>query len=133
MSARCLRGQLVDPLDRAGWTKDDRPKNAVTTIATLDFGDSSGLYDFTDNQWHNQLRLRRVLVRGSRGEIQDDAVVHLAGAHTILKSPILRSQLGYDLHLDGYDTEHLSFEGQVLWRNPFLGRASWTRRSQSQH
>jgi hypothetical protein len=34
---------------------------------------------------------------------------------------LVRSQLGYDLNLDGYDTEHLSFDGQVLYRNPFLG------------
>jgi hypothetical protein len=87
----------------------------------LDFGGSSGLYDFTDNQWHNQLRLRRILIRGSHGEIADDTVVRLAGERTILKSEILRSQLGYDLNLDGYDTEHISFNGDVLYRNPFLG------------
>src|SRR3954471_11877746 len=56
---------LVDPLTRDGWTDDPEPKPATTTIATLDFGAGhSGLYDFTDNQWHNQLRLRRLLVRG---------------------------------------------------------------------
>jgi hypothetical protein len=47
--------------------------------------------------------------------------VRLAGERTILKSSITRSQLGYDLNLDGYDTEHTSFEGDVLHRNPYLG------------
>ena len=33
-----------------------------------------------------------------------------------------RSQLGYDLNLDGYnDTEHISFDGDVVYRNPYLG------------
>src|SRR6185436_4616259 len=30
---------LVDPLTRDGWTGDDRPRPATTTIATLDLGD----------------------------------------------------------------------------------------------
>ena len=113
---------LVDPLTREGWTDDDTAKPAGTVLATIDFGDGrSGLYDFTDNQWHNRLRLRRILVRGSRGEISDDDVVRLTGPRTILRSRLVRSQLGQDLNLDGHDTEHVSFEGDVLWRNPFLG------------
>jgi len=112
---------LVDPLSRDGWTGDDAPKEAGTTLATLDFGGVSGLYDFTDNQWHNQLRLRRIVVRGSHGEIADDSVVRLAGPRTILRSSLVRSQLGYDLNLDGYDTEHISFDGDVVFRNPFVG------------
>jgi len=113
---------LLDPLNRDGWTGEETPKDAATTLATLDFGDGrSGLYDFTDNQWHNRLRLRRILIRGSLGEIADDTVIRWGGPQTVLRSEIVRSQLGHDLNLDGHDTEHLSFEGDVVWRNPFTG------------
>jgi predicted dehydrogenase len=113
---------LVDPLTRDGWTGDETPRLAGTTLAALDFGDgASGLYDFTDNQWHNRLRLRRVLIRGSRGEIADDTVVRLTGPREVQTSALRRSQLGHDLNLDGYDTEHISFDGRVVYRNPFLG------------
>jgi len=113
---------LVDPLIRDAWTDDDTEQPAVTTLATIDFGDGrSGVYDFTDNQWHNQLRFRRIVIRGSRGEIVDDDVVRMPEPRTILRSSLVRSQLGYDLNLDGYDTEHISFDGRVLFRNPFLG------------
>jgi predicted dehydrogenase len=122
VSASVYKGPLVDPLTRKGWSDDDTEKEARTTIACLDFGDSaSGVYDFTDNQWHNQLRHRRIVVRASRGEISDDSVVRLAGRRTILRSPLVRVQLGYDLNMDGFDTEHISFEGEVVWRNQFLG------------
>jgi hypothetical protein len=112
---------LVNPLDRSGWTHDDSPGMAATTLATLSFGESFGVYDFTDNQWHNRLRNRRIVIRGSHGEIADDAVVRLAGAETIVRSNIVRSQLGQDLNLEGHDTEHLSFDGEIIYRNPFAG------------
>jgi hypothetical protein len=121
VSASTFVAPLVGPLTRQGWTDRTTPSEAKTVIGTLDFAGLSGLYDFTDNQWHNQLRARRVVVRGSRGEIVDDVVVRLAAPRTILRSQLVRSQLGYDLNLDGYDTEHISFANEVVYRNPFLG------------
>jgi predicted dehydrogenase len=114
---------LVDPLTRAGWTGDDAPKPATTTIATLDFGDGrSGLYDFTDNQWHNQLRFRRILVRGTHGELRDDEVVRLVAPRTIVRTPLVRRQTGYDLDLDGFETDTITLGSDVLFRNTFTGR-----------
>jgi len=121
VNAYSFTAPLADPLHRDGWTDDVAPKPAVNLIATIDFGVAMGLYDFTENQWHNQLRSRRVLVRGTTGELSNDAVVRLAPDHTYLHSSIARRQIGYDLDLDGYDTDHLSFEGAILWRNPFSG------------
>ena len=121
-SVNTFSAPLVDPIARDGWTDDDRPKAATTTLATLDFGGGrSGLYDFTDNQWHNQLRFRRILIRGSHGEISDDDVIRLAGPRAIVTSDFRRYQLGVDLNLDGFDLEHISFDGDVVYRNPFLG------------
>jgi predicted dehydrogenase len=114
---------LVDPLTRDGWTDDPAPRPATTTIATLDFGDGrSGLYDFTDNQWHNQLRFRRLLVRGSHGELRDDELIRLTGPRTLVRSPLVRRQTGYDLDLDGFDTDTITYGDQVLYRNPYPGR-----------
>ncbi|GAA4353438.1 Gfo/Idh/MocA family oxidoreductase [Angustibacter luteus] len=114
---------LVQPLDRDGWTDEAHPAPVTTTIATLDFGEGrSGVYDFTDNQWHNQLRFRRLLVRGSHGELRDDDVVRLTGPRTIVRSALTRRQTGYDLDLDGFDTDHISCGSDVLYRNPYVGR-----------
>ncbi len=113
---------LVDPLSKDGWNKDLNVQEKKTTIATIDFGDNkSGLYNFVDNQWHNQLRHRRIVIRGSKGEIVDDALVTLTDEPAIVKSDFKRYQLGYDLNLDGFDTEHISLNGKVLYKNPFIG------------
>jgi predicted dehydrogenase len=119
--AQSFDAPLVDPMGQRGWTGDSEPHPAATTIATIDFGGAHGLYDFTSNQWHNQLRSRRIVVRGSHGEIANDEVFRMPEPRTFTVSPILRRQLGYDLDLDGYDTDHIVFDGSVVWRNEFLG------------
>jgi predicted dehydrogenase len=116
------RAPLVDPLSRAGWTDDEAPKIATTTIATLDFGHGrSGLYDFTDHQTRNQLRFRRILVRGSHGELRDDEIVRLTAPRTIVRTPLIRRQTGHDLDLQGFDTDHITLGTEVLFRNPYPG------------
>ncbi|MEO6084551.1 MAG: Gfo/Idh/MocA family oxidoreductase [Umezawaea sp.] len=114
---------LADPLSRDGWVDPVEVKEATTTIATIAFTDGGfGLYDFTDNQWHNQLLMRRLLVRGTKGELRDQDVVRLTGDRTIVRTPIVRRQTGYDLDLDGFDTDHITFGADVLYRNPYQGR-----------
>ncbi len=118
-----LTSPLVNPLDRGGWTDDQTTHPTTNTIATLDFGDGrSGVYDYTERQTRNQLRSRRLTVRGSEGELHDDQVVRMTGPRTLVRTPLLRRQSGYDLDLVGYDTEHITFGSEVLYRNPYVGR-----------
>jgi predicted dehydrogenase len=125
VSVRATRftAPLVSPLSRAGWTDDEEAHPTTTTIATCDFGDGrSGVYDFTEQQTRNQLRFRRLTVRGSAGELHNDEVVRMTGPRTLVRTPLVRRQTGYDLDLIGYDTEHISFGSELLYRNPYPGR-----------
>ncbi|MEK8108136.1 hypothetical protein NKG94_30425 [Micromonospora sp. M12] len=121
VSARAFVAPLADPLSPAGWSGDDSPQQLSTTLATIDFGGRMGLYDFTDNQWWNPLRTRRLVVRGSRGELVDDRVVRLVDPTTPVESSLVRRQTGLDLNLEGLDLKHISFDGDVVYRNPFVG------------
>ncbi|MFF3468617.1 Gfo/Idh/MocA family oxidoreductase [Streptomyces sp. NPDC001984] len=122
VTARAFTAPLADPLSPRGWSDDLTPKDAVTTLAFLDFGAArTGLYDFTDNQWWNPLRARRVVVRGSLGEIVDDTVVRMADPRTPVESPLMRRRTGTDLNLEGAEVHHISFDGRVVWRNDYLG------------
>src|SRR3954447_2517279 len=118
---RAFTAPLADPLTPDGWTGDATPQPRATTIATLDFGGRMGLYDFTDNQWWNPLRGRRIVVRGTTGEIADDQVVRLADATTPVASPLVYRRTGVDLNLEGNELDHISFDGRVVYRNPFPG------------
>jgi predicted dehydrogenase len=121
VSARAFTAPLADPLSPDGWSGDGTPKDIATTIATLDFGGRMGLYDFTDNQWWNPLRARRIVIRGSNGELVDDRVVRLADPTSPVESRLVRRQTGIDLNLEGVDLDHISFDGRVVYRNPFKG------------
>ncbi|MDN5570330.1 MAG: hypothetical protein L0G22_03575 [Propionibacteriaceae bacterium] len=121
--ATTTRAPLLQPLSRAGWTGAGAPDLATTTHAVLDFGSGrSGVYDFTDAQTRNLLRFRRLVVRGTHGELDGDRVVAWGGPETVLTSGIERRQSGHDLDMSGYDSETLSHGGVVLWRNPWPGR-----------
>jgi len=101
---------LVNPLRRGGWTDDPATHPAATTLAMLDFGGGrSGLYDFTDNQTRNQVRFRRLEVRGSRGELAGDA-------------GFVRRHVGHQPGEQGNDTLHIAFRGEVVYRNPYVGK-----------
>jgi predicted dehydrogenase len=118
VQARTFTAPLADPLTRNGWTGDDAEKDARTTIATIDFGDRSGVYDFTDNQWWNPLRRDRIVVRGSRGELVDDEVTRLVDPYTPLREALVRRPAG---PLEGFDLDHISFGGTVVYRNAYKG------------
>jgi predicted dehydrogenase len=119
--ARDFVAPLADPLTPEGWTGDGTPRPATTTLATIDFGGRMGLYDFTDNQWWNPLRARRLVIRGSLGELVDDRVTRLTDPVTPVESPLVRRQTGLDLNLEGLDLKHITFDGEVVYRNPFAG------------
>ncbi|WP_136192524.1 Gfo/Idh/MocA family protein [Actinomyces procaprae] len=121
VNAHRFTAPLVDPLSFSGWEANPQPKDMATTIATLDFGDGRcGLYLFTDNQWWNPLLSRRILVRGEKGEIVDDNVVRLTD-EGVVSSPLSYRRLGVDMNLEGNELAAVAFDGQIVYRNPWLG------------
>jgi len=122
VQAQSFTAPLANPLNPSGWTGSAEPEDLGTTLATLDFGSGRmGLYDFTDNQWWNPLRARRIVVRGSLGEIVDGSVLRLVDPYTPVESHLIRRQAGIDLNLEGVDLQHISFDGRVVYRNAFAG------------
>jgi predicted dehydrogenase len=122
VSAQSFSAPLANPLSPAGWSGSMEPEELATTLATLDFGGSRmGLYDFTDNQWWNPLRARRIVIRGSNGEIVDEQVTRLVDPWTPVTTPLVRRQAGVDLNLEGVDLQHINFDGRVVYRNSFAG------------
>ena len=120
--AQSFTAPLANPLNPRGWTGSISPEPLSTTLATLDWGAGRmGHYDFTDNQWWNPLRTRRIVIRGSLGEIVDEHLVRLVDPRTPVDSTLTRRLSGVDLNLEGLEVQHISFDGRVMWRNDFHG------------
>lgn len=121
VNARTFEAPLLDPLAFDGWIENPQPESRTTTIATLNFGDGRmGLYDFVQNQWWNPLLSRRIVVRGSLGEITDDSVTRFTDDGPVT-SHISYRRTGVDMNLEGNDVVHVSFDGEVIYRNPWVG------------
>ncbi len=112
---------LLDAADRRNGGSLLEVVDGTHTRALLDTGDKSALYDFVSNQWYNPLRERRILVRGSHGEIDAESVIWSSGDGTPMKAPIHRRQLGVNGNLEGADFDTITWAGQVIYRNPFQG------------
>ncbi|HEY4420545.1 MAG TPA: Gfo/Idh/MocA family oxidoreductase [Pseudonocardia sp.] len=121
VTGREFTAPLVDPLSFGGWNTDAVPEPRKTTLATIDFGGRSGLYDFTDNQWWNPLRARRIVVRGSIGELVDDRLVRMVDATSPVESHLVYRRTGVDMNLEGNDLDFVSVDGKVVYRNPYSG------------
>ena len=122
VTARDVTVPLVEPQDLGVWTGDGETKELTNTFAHLTFASGGfGTYDFTTRQWWNPLRARRVVIRGSLGEIVDDSVVRMADPRTPVESTLLRRRTGTDLNLEGAEVHHISFDGRVVWRNGHVG------------
>lgn len=121
VTARTFDAPQLDPLGFDGWVQDPQPEPRRTTIATLDFGDGRmGLYDFVQNQWWNPLLARRIVIRGTRGEIVDDVVTRMTVDGPVT-SPLSYRRTGVDMNLEGNDLMSVAFEGEVVYRNAWAG------------
>ncbi|WNB86888.1 gfo/Idh/MocA family oxidoreductase [Cellulomonas sp. ATA003] len=122
VNARQFSAPLLDPLSPSGWDASATERERTTTIATIDLGQGRmGLYDFVDNQWWNPVRARRLVVRGSVGEIVDDTVIRLVEPTVPVTSHLEYRRTGVDMNLEGNDVVHVSFDGRVVYRNPWVG------------
>ena len=119
VNAQAFTAPLANPLSPQGWSGDATPQPLSTTLATIDFGDRMGLYDFTDNQWWNPLRRERLVVRGAAGEIIDDSIVRLLDPTTPITSTLQKRFVGTGLNLEGLGLDHISLDGQIVYRNPY--------------
>jgi hypothetical protein len=110
--------RLINPPYRDGWPKEDRVVDSAQVIATFDFGDRLGVYDFAAGQYFSPILRPRVVVRGERGELIDDDIVHLRDARTPLHDTLTRREAGRGGNMEGLFLYDVSTAADVLFRNP---------------
>ncbi|MGN7763062.1 Gfo/Idh/MocA family protein [Paenibacillus sp. 22594] len=117
--AQNFRSPIIQGPQRSGPPSAEVPVQAVQTLATLDFGDKLGVFDFTGEQYFSWIRGNRVLVRGERGEIRDQDVAWLEAYDTPLYSSLRRIDAGHGGNLEGFYLKGIMADGEWLYKNPY--------------
>lgn len=115
--------KIVKYNGRNGVTEPQKAESKQT-IALLDYGDKTALYDFTHEQYFSDIRATRITVRGTKGEIINDTCTYLDGT-TPMHFSLSRNACGNNESLDGMYLDSITGNGKILYKNPF-GKARLT-------
>lgn len=120
-----IRGQtftspIVETMGREGPNEKEAIEETTQKIATFDFGDRLGVFDFLGDQYRSHIRGQRFLVRGVRGEILQDEAVYLQDHVTPIRLPFVRHEAGPRGNLEGYFLKGYSVGEAWIYRNPLL-------------
>lgn len=125
VSAKKFVSPVLEGRGRNGPPDAERLIDSTQVIATLDFGDRLGVYDFTDVQYFSAIRGQRVAVRGDRGEIINDRAVYMQDYLTPITVNFVRSNAGENGNHEGLHLRGILAGEKWVYTNPFIpGRLS---------
>lgn len=117
--AHHFRSSIIKGPERSVLPSAEETVESVQLVATLDFGDKLGVFDFTRDQYFSWIRRSRILVRGERGELSNEDVSWLPSYDTPLYSKLRRIDAGHGGNLEGFYLKGIMADGEWLYRNPF--------------
>jgi hypothetical protein len=125
LTASRIISPLMDGPNRDGGPREEKMIESEQVIASLDFGGKVGIYDFTDDQYFSWIRAKRLLVRGSQGEITDMTVRYLKDFQTPIEYELKRVNMGEYGNLEGSGLKGILAGEEWIYQNPFIsGRLS---------
>lgn len=110
---------LVAGPTRAGDPTTEELIASDQTLALLDFGTKFGMYDFAVQHYRSWIRSTRVLVRGSRGEIDGTRVTYLKDFRTPMVCELRRISTGEGTNQEGHYLRGLAMGEEWIYRNEF--------------
>ncbi len=101
---------------RNGEINEKTLKNSPHTIKIYGFQGKTAVYNFESEQYFSPIRTDRILIRGTRGEIENDTVRYFNNDNIFAESKIIQHKSG---NLDGLFNGRITFENTVLYESPF--------------
>lgn len=119
VQANVLEGQIVAGMHRDQPPPPERLDRSRQTVAIFQFEDGrSGIFDFAGEQYFSWIREARVVVRGSHGEIVQEAFSYLQDAQTAIHLPLRREDTGHDMNLEGFHHKGIQVGEDWIYLNP---------------
>ena len=109
----------------AGPGREGLPERETMTVAPQDlaifkFENTIGVYDFEKDQHRSFIRSQRILIRGDRGEIQNNTVKYLKNFRTPIEYELQRKSAGVEGNMEGYFLKGIMGGEGWIYRNPFV-------------
>lgn len=101
---------------RIGELDEKRVEETIHTVKVFQFGNATAMYDYNKEQYFSPIRQDRLLIRGTKGEIENNMVRYLNERKESVSGEISYVVSGL---LDGLFCDKITFENQVLFRYPF--------------
>lgn len=122
-NATITASSIITPLiagpTREGGPREEKLIESQQVIAAFDFGGKYGIYDFTGDQYFSWIRSKRLLVRGSKGEITDLSVRYLKDFQTPIEYELKRVNMGEYGNLDGFGLKGILAGEEWIYKNTF--------------
>jgi len=120
VSASVFRYPLLAGPDRRGDPASEDTVTATQTTARFEFRDQLGVYDFAPEQYFSWIRGNRLLIRGERGEIENEVVRYVEDFRSPMSATIQRVMTGEGGNLEGMFLRGLRFANEWAFVNPFM-------------
>lgn len=96
------------------------PKKELTNsrhqLAVFEWDQKSAIYNFDYEQYFSPIRSDRLLLRGTRGEIDNNAVRYFNENHQFVQNEIVQHKSG---NLDGFVNGTITFCNRIYYQSPF--------------
>lgn len=120
ITAARFQSPLAQGPDRTGDPREEVTVTADQLTARFDFGNHLGVYDFAEEQYFSWIRANRLLVRGHRGEINDEDLRYLTDFRTPVFTSFRRVAAGEGGNLEGLFLRGISIGDEWVFTNEFI-------------
>ena len=101
---------------RGGEMAEKPVSNTSNRIIVFDFGGKTAVYDYNGEQYFSPIRRDRLLIRGTKGEINNSAIRYFDDNGKLIEGEIVLKTAGL---LEGYYNDRIVFFDKVLYNFPF--------------
>lgn len=101
---------------RQGEIEDKKILESKHQIAIFDCNGKSAIYNFDYEQYFSPIRADHLLIRGTRGEIENNIVRYFNDENQYCENPIVQHKSG---NLDGYFNGTITFCNKIYYKSPF--------------
>ncbi len=118
ITARSFVSKIVQGRGRVGHPDKENIVNSSQFFATFNFTDKLGIMDFTGDQYFSFIRAPRLLIRGTRGEINNDSACWLIDHLTPIRTQLTRHEAGPAGNLEGLYLKGIQIGDAWHYKNP---------------